>query len=74
MTKTEKNTPEPSESAPRIVATKDLFELTFNAMAREVDTSRARVTRFMTFNGFLIAALALLEKLDQSDPLRILLL
>lgn len=44
-----------------------LFEYTTARIDREVDTSRARITRMLVVSGFLFSALALVAELGESN-------
>jgi hypothetical protein len=51
-----------------------LYEYTTARLDREVDTSRARITRMLYVSGFLFSALALVAELGLSNPVSIVLL
>jgi hypothetical protein len=56
------------------ISTDKLFEYTTARIDREVDTSRARITRMLYVSGFLLSALALVAELGENDPISLALL
>lgn len=57
-----------------VVSNDKLFDCTTARLDREVDTSRARMTRTLYVNGFLFSALALIAKLEETHLLSFVLL
>lgn len=51
-----------------------LFEYTTARIDREVDTSRARITRMLYVSGFLFSALALVAELGDNNPISLVLM
>jgi len=51
-----------------------LYEYTTARLDREVDTSRARITRMLVVSGFLFSALALVAELGEENPISFVLL
>ena len=51
-----------------------LYEHYVARIVKELETSRARISRFFLFNGILLSGIALFGDLDKNDPLIWLLL
>jgi len=50
------------------------FEFTAQQLDHEVERSAARIARFLTFSGLLLASLAIAARAPEADPLRVLLM